>query len=251
MPIPSAATITTTAAIAVGRQARGGGSAMWKSTSISPDRAALISRIRRSEARTFTRASRSAGQAVRGRMRRLELLDLAADVDRRCVALEALAGLVALRDEPLREPGLVEHRAVLGEGRLGDGPRLAGAGERVAVLLQLPQRCLAVPEGGGRGGEIRLCRLDPAGILVALRVELEQRPLQLPPGPAGAAIRARDGGLEPVPERRLVPRQPIELVVPDGRRRAEERLAGDAGQLGQELVRARPDRSRSVRRTPS
>ena len=59
--IASAARMTSTAAIAVGRHARGVGALSSNWTSTSPASAALISRIRMSAARTFARASRSAG----------------------------------------------------------------------------------------------------------------------------------------------------------------------------------------------
>src|SRR6185503_5831886 len=87
------------------------------------------------------------GQAVRRRVRGLELLDLVADLDRGAVALEALPGLVALGDQALREPGLLQHRSLLVELRLRHGPVVAGLREAVAVLLQLVQGGLAVASG--------------------------------------------------------------------------------------------------------
>ena len=66
-------------------------------------------------------------------------------------------------------------RAALGEGRLGLGPALAGARQRVAVALELGQRELALLErrlGLGDGG---LGDLEAAGVLVALGVQVVER----------------------------------------------------------------------------
>src|SRR5439155_239978 len=66
-----------------------------------------------------------------------------------------------------------------------------------------------------------------------------ERAVELAPGPARPAIRARDRRLQSIAESRLVAGKAVELVVADRCRRAEERLARDAGQVGQDLVGAR------------
>ena len=64
------------------------------------------------------------------------------------------------------------------------------------------------------------------------------RPLELALGPARAAVGAADRGLQAVVEGRLVACEAVELVVADRGGRAEEGLARDAGQLGEDLVGA-------------
>ena len=141
-------------------------------------------------------------------MRCLELVDLPAHVDGGAVALEPLLGLVALGDQPLGEARLLEHGPLLGQVRLRSGAVVARLGERVAVPLQLRERRLAVALRGGRLGEVRLGGLDPAGVLVALGVQVVDRALELLARPARPAIRAGDGRLEAIPEGRLVARRP-------------------------------------------
>src|SRR6185503_465897 len=139
-------------------------------------------------------------QTVRRRMGRLEPVDLRADVDGAAVPLEPLASLLAFGCEPLGETGLLEEVALFGQLCFGGRPGLAGCGERIAILLQLREGRFAVALGGGLGGEIRLCRLDLAGILVALRVELVQGSLELAARPARATVGAGDRCLEAITE---------------------------------------------------
>ena len=104
---------------------------------------------------------------------------------------------------------------------------------------------------------VALRDLEPARVLVALRRQLVKiarssfflaRP--------GTAIRAADAGLEPVAQRRLVAGEIAQLVMADGRGRAEERLGRDARELGEDLVGERrvgdaADRRTRDRRCPS
>ena len=67
------------------------------------------------------------GEGRGRRMRPVELRDLVADDDRRRGSARSAPGPgVSLRDEPLGLARLLEHRAPLGEGRLGLGAAIAG-----------------------------------------------------------------------------------------------------------------------------
>ncbi len=98
---------------------------------------------------------------------------------------------------------------------------------------------LALGHGGLRPYHGRLRHAQATGVLVPLGVEIVERPIQLPAGGARAPVRSADRRLEPVAERPLVAGQVADLVVADRGGRAEELLAGDAGQLGEHLVRPR------------
>ena len=114
----------------------------------------------------------------------------------------------------------------------------AGDHQGVPVAFQPGEPGLAVPDGslGARDGH--LGDPEPARVLLALRVELAERPVEAALDRARAAVGAADGCLEPVPQRSLVARQVVHLVVADGRGGAEELLRRDAGQLGEQLVGA-------------
>ena len=207
-------------------------------TSTSPASAARSSRIRTSQraqaldagADDRQRVGRRMGRRPAGRSRRSTSTAWR-------IALVALLGRVALGDQALGLAGLLEHAPALGEDRLGLGPPVAGAGEQVAV---------AAPAARGQPRPARrrsaalatacLGDLEPAGVLVALRGQVVERLVELLARPARAPVGAADRGLEPVAQRRLVAREVVELVVADRRRRAEERLGRDPGQLGEDLV---------------
>ena len=78
--------------------------------------------------------------------------------------------------------------------------------------------------------------LSRPGFLSPFVVSSKMRALELALGPARAPVGAADGGLQAVAEGRLVACEIGQLVVADGRGRAEERLGRDAGQLGDDLV---------------
>ena len=127
-----------------------GSGATSKSTSISPDSAALSSRIRMSEARSRSTpgGGPAAGSATGGwrRARRP-----GRDLDGRAVPLVALAGLVALGDEPLRQPRLLEHGAALGQAPPRRRPVARGAPASASRSCSSCARAsLALLDGGGR-----------------------------------------------------------------------------------------------------
>jgi hypothetical protein len=114
------------------------------------------------------------------------------------IALEPLLGVDALGGEALGLASLVEERASLGEGRVGLRAALERARQRVAVVLQLGEQELALLDRPFGLLDGVLGHLQAAGVLGALRVQVEERPLELAPGARGAAIGPADRGLEPV-----------------------------------------------------
>ena len=165
-----------------------------------------------------------------------EGLELGGDLDRLAVALVAFGRGVALGGDPLGLARLLEHAATLGQGRLGLGPPVAGAGQRVAIALELGERELALLERRLRLLDGLLGDLEPARVPVAARAQVVERPVELLARPARAAVGAADRGLEAVAQRALVARQVAQLEMADRRGRAEEALGRDPGQLGHDLV---------------
>ena len=230
--------------------------------STSPDSAARSSRIRPSRVRRRSTAARRTGSGLADGWVLARLLDLEVDLDRLAVALVALVRRVALGHQPLGLAGLLEQAAPLGEGGLGLGPAVAGAGQRVAVALELGEGQLALVERRVRLLDRLLGELEPAGVAIAPRVQLVERLVELLAGPAGAPVGAADRRLQPVAQGALVARQVAQLEVVDRGGRAEEALGRDAGQLGHHLVGERrvgdrlalvvePDGALARRRTSS
>ena len=98
--------------------------------------AARSSPISRSRPRSRSTIWRRTGSACGDGWLVSRVGDLVARRDGLAVALEALPGNLALRDEPLGLAGLLEERAALGERRLHLGPALAGEDEPVPVALE-------------------------------------------------------------------------------------------------------------------
>ena len=169
-------------------------------------------------------------------MGRLQTGELLGYGHRLPIALEALLAADSLGGQSLGLAGLLEKRPPLGERPFDLGPPLTCAGEGVAVPLELSQRQLALLDGQPRLLDRVLGVFEAARILGTLRVELIDRPFELVAGARRATIGAADRCLETVAQCRLVAIEVGELVVADRRRRAEERLARDAGHLGQRLV---------------
>ena len=78
--------------------------------------------------------------------------------------------------------------------------------------------------------------LEPAGVAIPARVQVVERPVELPLGPARAAVGAADRGLQAVAQRALVARQVAQLEMVDRGRRPEEALGRDPGQFRHDLV---------------
>ena len=120
-----------------------------------------------------------------------QLVELGGHLDRLAVALVALPGGGPLRLEPLGLARLLEERPALGHAPLGLGASLAGARQRVAVPLELGEGELALLDGRGGLGDRRLGDLEPARVLVALRRQVVDRPLELLLGAARCRGRRR------------------------------------------------------------
>ena len=176
------------------------------------------------------------GERRRRRVPRLQLGQLVKDGDRLAVALVALAGGVALRDEPLGLAGLLEHRPALDDRLVRVGAALAGLRQHVAVPLQPDEQLLAGPELGRDVGDHVVRDLEPARVLGAARPQALEGALELAAGAARAAVPAADRRLEPVAQRGLVALELRELVMAHRGRRAEEGLRGHARELGEALV---------------
>ena len=101
-------------------------------------------------------------------------------------------GGVALGGEALGLARLLEHAPAFGQGGLGLGPALAGAGQRVAVALELGEGQLALLDRCAGLGDGVLGDLEAAGVLVALRRQVVERPVELLLGAARSAVRAAD-----------------------------------------------------------
>ena len=144
--------------------------------------------------------------------------------------------------------GLLEHRPPLGEVASISARRSRAPDSVSRSRSSWAERQLALLDGQPRLLDRLLGDLQPAGVLGALGVQVVERPLELPLGPRRAPVGAADRGLEPVAEGRLVAVEVGQLVVADRRRRAEERLGRDAGQLGEGLVGERRIRDRRRRR---
>ena len=97
----------------------------------------------------------------------LERVDVVADLDGRPEALEAFLRRGLLGDEPLGLARLLEHRPILGELRLDDGPPLLRPGQDVSIALELHERRLALVDDGRGTLDRLLGHLEPAGVLVA------------------------------------------------------------------------------------
>ena len=119
--------------------------------------------LRGAGATTWLRIGSGFGEGWLVRERR----DVVAHLDRHPEPLEALLGQGRLGDEPLRLAGLLEHRPVLDELALDDGPPLARPGQDVAIALELDQRGLALLDHAGRPADGLLGDLEAAGVLVA------------------------------------------------------------------------------------
>ena len=128
-------------------------------------------------------------------------VELGDDVDRLAVALVALLGGVALGGRAARPGAPSRARRRSARAASGLGAALAGARQRVAVALELGER-QSRPARATRCAWATACLgdLEPAGVLVALRRQVVERPLELALGPARAAVGAADRGLEAVAE---------------------------------------------------
>ena len=146
------------------------------------------------------------------------------------VALEPLLGRVALRGQALGLARLLEHRAALGERRLGLGAALAGDRQRVAVPLEAPERVLARLEAARRRrSTASSATLRRPGFLTPRVWRSWRARSSLLPGAARAAVGAADRRLEAVAEGALVALEAGQLVVADRRRGPEEALGRHAG----------------------
>jgi hypothetical protein len=106
----------------------------------------------------------------------LEPVDLGADLDRLPIAPVAVLGAPALGVEALGDPGPVEHRPGLAQGRPDLCPHLAGQGERLAVPLEVLERGVAERQPAPlRVGQALLGRRQEARMLLALPFQLQQR----------------------------------------------------------------------------
>ena len=92
-------------------------------------------------------AARSTGSGFGDGWLVVEIVDLGGDIDGLAVALEPLRRRIALGLDALGLAGLLQQAAPLGEGRLGVGPTLSRARQRVAIALELGERQLALLQG--------------------------------------------------------------------------------------------------------
>jgi len=136
-----------------------------------------------------------------GGMALLERDDLVRESGRLPVALEAFPGDIALGGEALCLAGFLQQRSPLGERALHLGAMPASNHQGVPVALQPGEPGFAVRDGrlGARDGHLR--DAEPSGVLLTLRVELAERPVEATLDRARAAVGAADGCLEPVPQR--------------------------------------------------
>ena len=218
-----------------GRQV--GSGATSKLTSISPASAAFSSRIRPSSARSRSTEARMTGSGFGRRMRARQHGDLRGDVDRLAIALVLLARGVALGGDPLGLAGLVEQAAAFGQ----DGPRRRPVGRARPTACRGRARAGRAPARPGRGrpgpgSTACSATLSRPGFRSPLRGQVVERLVELLARPARAAVGAADRRLEAVAQGAFVARQVGQLEVVDRRRRAEEALGRDPGQLGHDLV---------------
>ena len=175
-------------------------------------------------------------QWVRGRMCRSQAGQLLVDLDRLPEPLVAILCGVTLAGQALGLACLLEHAPPLGEDGLGLRSSFQRARQRIAVAGELGQRQISLFEGLARLGRFGFGDLQAARVLLALGREVVERPLQLPFRTARATVATADRRLEPVAEGTLVMPEIGKLVMTHRGGRAEERLGGDARQLGQDLV---------------
>ena len=228
-------TTTSTSAIRdSGCQVGAGGAS--NETSISPERAAVSSRIvasrRRSRLTTWSRTGRGLGEgceacspasssetATAWRYRSNRSCELA----RSAVSRSAWRAFSSI------------DRA-LGEAALDPRPALAGTRQRVAVALELSERRLPLVHGGAGRLDRLLGDLEPARVLRALRVQVEERLLEHASRARGAAVGAADRRLEAIASAASSRSRSAQLLVTDRCGRSEEGLARDAGELGERLI---------------
>ncbi len=176
------------------------------------------------------------GQRMRRRMGRCQAVDLGGNLDRLAIPVVALGCGRSFGADPLRLAGLLEQAATFGQRGGGIGSSLASRGQRVTVALELSKPGLALLQGGSGLGHGLVGHLEPSRVALALGHQVMQGAIQLPSSPTRATVGAADRGLQSIAQRAFVAGQVADLEVTDRRRRAEERLRRDAGQLGQDLV---------------
>jgi hypothetical protein len=120
------------------------------------------------------------------------------NLDALAEALEALLGGHPFRGQSLAHARLLEQRATLDQDAVRLGPTVAGAGQDVAITLELCQRMLTLLDGGPGLVDRFFGDLQPARVLGTLGVEVEQRPLESPFRPRGSAVDARDPVAGPI-----------------------------------------------------
>jgi hypothetical protein len=152
-------------------------------------------------------------------------------------ALEALGDHRPVGPQPLTLARGLQHVAALSKRRFRAKTRIPSLGQRVAIGFELLERRLTHLESclGPRDGF--LCDLEPAWVLVALRLECPYGVVDPALCARRSFVAAADAGLEAITEGALVPVEVFQLLVADRRRGAEECFVRDAGQVGNDFLR--------------